>query len=293
MSNLLAARKESAEVANFLKPGWEPAASFAPKPNGLAYVYVPRGVTREVALWGGKPDGQPLWVQLNDFDSAHCPARCTEQSATGETYRVFTITPRKTGHTMLEARLGGRNGPVWDHVQVVVEESVSWGARVSRAFKAKTFAICRRLNLEPDYLMAAMAFETGTTFSPHIRNRQSQAVGLIQFTAPAARLAGTSQAALAGMSALAQLEFVERYMAFRIAQSPVGALLSLEDVYMAILFPAAIGRPNAHVLFRRGSIEYRQNRGLDTDHDGAVTKAEAAIGVRSILARGRLRGLLG
>lgn len=275
-------------MANFLRPPYEVATSYAAKGNGLAYVFVPLGLTRDVALWGGA-DGNPLWVQFNDFDSAGCPARGVEQKPPGQTYRYFTITPKHLGSTILEARLGGRTGPVWDYAQVVVEPAVAWGAKVSHAFKTKLLAVCKRLGIEPDYLMSCMAFETGRTFSPSIHNAAgSGAVGLIQFMGPTAAGLGTHTSVLAGMGAVQQLDYVERYFA---AQR--GILRSLEDVYMAILFPVAVGKPDTFVLFKKGTIQYTQNAGLDSDQDGVVTKFEATSGVRALLRLGRSHGYLG
>jgi hypothetical protein len=252
----------------------------AKKPNGLAYVYVPLGRTRDVALWGG--DG--LWVGFNDFDSAGCPAHCAEKRTAGATYRFFTITPRHTGNTMLEARVGDRSGAPWDFVQIVVEEPIAWGAKVSHAFKAKVVSICKRLSIEPDYLMSCMAFETGKTFSPSIQNAAgSGAVGLIQFMPDTA--AALHAHHIGAMTALQQLDVVDHYMADRIRV--YGQLRSLEDVYMSILFPAAIGQPDSFVLFTRGTTAYRQNAGLDADHDGTISKFEGAQGVRKLLAEGR------
>ena len=280
-------------MANFLRPSYEVKTSYVPKASGLAYVYVPLGLTRDVALWGGKADGNPLWVQFNDFDSAGCPAKCTEQKTAGDVHRFFTISPRFKGNTILEARLGGRTGPVWDFVQVQVERAIAWGAKVSHVFKMKVIDICKRINLEPDYLMACMAFETGRTMSPSIHNAAgSGAVGLIQFMPKIAVGLHTTAAALGSMDAVRQLDYVEKYMAG--AMRAAGTTLqSVEDVYMAILFPAAIGKPDTHVLFRKGTIAYTQNRGLDIDNDGVINKFEAAQGVRALLKQGRGHGFLG
>jgi hypothetical protein len=130
--------------------------------------------------------------------------------------------------------------------------------------------------------MAAMAFETGETFSPSTMNARSKATGLIQFMPSTAESLRTTIEQLAQMTAEAQLDFVEQYF-----HPFTGRLQSLEDTYMAILFPVAIGQSNDFVLFRRGTVAYDQNRGLDANGDGLVTKDEAAQRVRSKLATGR------
>lgn len=166
--------------------------------------------------------------------------------------------------------------------------AIAWGAKVSAAFKAKAMAISSKLALEADYLMSAMAFESGESFSPSIRNSQSGATGLIQFMPAIAEQMGTTVALLAGMTAEEQLDYVEKYF-----MPHQGKLQSIEDVYMAILWPAAIGKPDTFVLFSAPGIAYQQNKGLDADHDGNVTKQEAAAMVRAKLLKGQGPGYKG
>lgn len=130
--------------------------------------------------------------------------------------------------------------------------------------------------------MACIAFESGETFSPAVRNAAgSGATGLIQFMPATAVSLGTTTAALARMSAEQQLEYVQRY--FQPYAKRIG---SLSDMYMAILMPKYVGRPESDVIFF-GGVAYRQNSGLDANSDGAVTKAEATSRVAAKLAKGR------
>lgn len=135
--------------------------------------------------------------------------------------------------------------------------------------------------MDPNHLMAAMAFETGERFSPSIRNPRSSATGLIQFMASTAKSLGTTTAKLAAMSVEEQLAYVGKY--FRPWR---GRLKTLSDVYMAILWPRAIGRPESYVLWPKGTPAYAVNRGLDANRDGAVTKGEAAAKVNAKLVKG-------
>lgn len=145
-------------------------------------------------------------------------------------------------------------------------------------FRTKVVQICDELGIRPLYLMAVMSFETGGTFNPRTRNRLSGATGLIQFMERTARELRTTTAALAEMSAEKQLDFVREYfLPYK------NRLRTLEDTYMAVLWPAAVGRgPNA-VLFRRGTRAYLQNSGLDLNRDGLVTVAEATEKVRRMI----------
>ena len=82
---------------------------------------------------------------------------------------------------------------------------------------------------------------------------------------------GTTTTALRKMPAHKQMGFVRRYFG-----QFGNRLRTSEDVYMAVLAPGAIGKPNDHVLFRRGRVAYTQNVELDLNRDGMITKGEAA-----------------
>jgi len=158
------------------------------------------------------------------------------------------------------------------------EQPIAWGAKVGPEFRSYVRAVSARLGINPDWLMACMAFETGRTFSPTIRNAAgSGAIGLIQFMPSTAAALGTSVEALAEMSPVQQLVFVEAYF-----RPNKGRLHSLGDVYMAILWPGGIGKADEFPLFRENDPQhpkrYLQNRGLDWNDDGVITKAEACAG---------------
>lgn len=167
---------------------------------------------------------------------------------------------------------------------------MAWGAKVSPQFRSYVDAMCGRLGMEPNYLMACMAFETGRTFDPAIRNvAGSGATGLIQFMPATASALGTSVEALAALSAVQQLPWVEKF--FRPNKN---RLKSLSDCYMAILWPGAIGKPETYVLFDSADANhpkrYVQNAGLDFDRDGTITKREATDRVARMLTLGLRQG---
>jgi hypothetical protein len=60
-------------------------------------------------------------------------------------------------------------------------QKIAWGKKVSAEFKQKVLECCGRLGVNPDFLMSAMAFETGETFDPKAHNASTGATGLIQF----------------------------------------------------------------------------------------------------------------
>jgi peptidoglycan hydrolase-like protein with peptidoglycan-binding domain len=161
--------------------------------------------------------------------------------------------------------------------------------KVSDAFKQKVIQIASDMKVNPNFLLAVMSFESGETFSPSVKNAAgSGAVGLIQFMPSTAKGLGTTTAALAAMTAEDQLDFVAKY--FRQFKKP---LLTIEDVYMAVLMPSAIGKGSDFVLFRKPSKAYDQNKGLDINKDGVITVGEAADRVRKKLgAAGGVTGVV-
>lgn len=164
------------------------------------------------------------------------------------------------------------------------EAPMAWGARVSPVFRDRIRWIARELQYpEPGDFMTCIAWETGRTFSASVVNRAgSGATGLIQFMPATARALGTTAAALALMSAEDQLNFVYKYF-----EPWKGKLKSLSDLYMAILWPKAVGKPDDYVLFQGpGTIAYRQNAGLDTNRDAKITKAETAAKLYAMRAEG-------
>jgi hypothetical protein len=160
----------------------------------------------------------------------------------------------------------------------------------SEEFRRDLVAMCQRLDVDPAFMVAVMSFETGGTFSPSVKNKYSGATGLIQFMPDTAPLLGTTTAELAQMSAVEQLVYVEEY--FRRAAGNKKLVL-LSDVYITVFSPAFIGRPDSTVMYMAGSKQYAQNKGLDINGDGTITKGEAAARVQSVLdaglAEGRIR----
>ncbi|MBD2102214.1 transglycosylase SLT domain-containing protein [Leptolyngbya sp. FACHB-261] len=149
-------------------------------------------------------------------------------------------------------------------------------ARVPPEVQSKLNQVAANVGTDPNNLAAVIHFETGGTWDPSIRNAAgSGATGLIQFMPQTAAELGTSVDDLAAMSAVEQLDYVEAYL-----RPYRGNLNSLEDTYMAVLYPAAIGKSNSTWLFWWGTTAYEQNQGLDRNQDGVITKGEAVQRLR-------------
>lgn len=147
----------------------------------------------------------------------------------------------------------------------------SAGRHMPESFHRKLGQVATRLEMKPDDLLNIINFETGGTFNPAERNKAgSSGTGLIQFMDKTARGMGTTTQKLAQMSAEDQLDYVEKYF-----QPYKGKLGNTKDAYMAVLYPAAIGKPEEHTLFQQGTKAYTQNKGLDKDNKGRVTVGDA------------------
>lgn len=144
-------------------------------------------------------------------------------------------------------------------------------------FINKTLGIASQLNCDYVDLFACMSFETGGTFDPSLRNRIG-ATGLIQFIPSTARSLGTTTDALGALTRTQQMDWVLKYF----QAGPISKLkkVTIEDLYMAILWPVAVGKPLDYRLFEAGTKAYQQNP-LDIGNKGYVTKADAATKVKA------------
>ncbi|MFN3941488.1 MAG: transglycosylase SLT domain-containing protein [Flavobacterium sp.] len=162
-------------------------------------------------------------------------------------------------------------------MSLIYQNSVPYSIRNS--FLEKVVQICTRLEINPNWLMAIMYFESAKTFSPTIRNPHTGAIGLIQFMPNTAKNLGTSIEALSKMTALQQLDFVERYL-----RPYKGRINNYTDTYFAVFFPLAIGKSDDWVLSAKNlseSLIARQNPVFDVNRDQKIQVHE----VRQVMLR--------
>ena len=167
------------------------------------------------------------------------------------------------------------------------EGSIPDAVKQDTEFTEGVTELAKKYNVPEDYLYAVMNFETGGTFNPAEKNKAgSGATGLIQFMPDTAKALGTTTDDLAKMSRSEQLKYVDKYLSDKGIEGG-----SLSDVYMSVLFPAAVGKSDDFVLFGEGAMSgytgkaYDQNKGLDLDGDGRITKAEASSKVVELLPK--------
>lgn len=97
--------------------------------------------------------------------------------------------------------------------------------------------VAASLRIPPEWLANVINFESGG--NPQARNSKSSATGLIQFISSTANGLGTSVEALYGMTGRQQMVWVEKYFAPK-----AGKMFSVEDVYMTVFYPKAVGNPD-------------------------------------------------
>lgn len=77
------------------------------------------------------------------------------------------------------------------------------------------------------------------------------------------------------MSPMEQLDLVEKYLTIAKSYSfSPNARLSAGDLYAITFLP---GRANQDVLCRNGEDFYKQNKGLDQNQDGVITKKDLEL----------------
>lgn len=92
----------------------------------------------------------------------------------GKTWRALSRYRSEAANTFTHHFLSflglGKDEDEANKPQMHSGKSIAWGAKVTPAFKSKIIKICKNLDVSPDYLMSCMAFETGETFKPDIKN---------------------------------------------------------------------------------------------------------------------------
>jgi hypothetical protein len=214
-----------------------------------------------------------------------------DATANGD-WNIFALRQRGDSHgnlwtTEIDGIRAGAVAPAPGSIPNSVDATgvLVWGARVAQDFRVRVRQMGDNLNINPDWLMAVMGFETGYTFDPTTSNPGSSATGLIQFLETTARGLGTTTTALRRMTAVQQLDYVEKYFA-----QYASRITNLGDCYMAVLWPVAMGRPDSYVMWTKVgtyAAQYAANAGLDVNRDDQITRGEAVARVNTSLMRGQ------
>lgn len=157
---------------------------------------------------------------------------------------------------------------------------LAWGRLLDAGERAALRACARAVQCDPSHLSAVIMFESN--WDPKAFNAAYEGSGLIQFIKSTSAAMGYTTAQVLAMSRIEQLGLVQRYlMPYR------GRIGTLTDLYMAVLRPTAIGKPDDHALITSAEGKaYIANKGLDLNKDGNITKTEATEYVRRRLEEG-------
>ena len=140
----------------------------------------------------------------------------------------------------------------------------------------------------PSYnLIAVIAFESAETFSPQVGNPKSTAVGLIQITS-----VGIQSIPQYSLDKVGKMNFYDQLWgpvkAYLIANK-AEKLHSLADLYMTVFAPSRRLSPWDFVLYKAPRKSYNDNKLLDKENKGFITKGDAASQVYRMLERVVLR----
>ena len=151
-------------------------------------------------------------------------------------------------------------------------KSSAVAAKLGPEFLSKVKEIAKRLKCDYKDLIGLMNSESG--LNPQAVNKRSRATGLIQFMPATARELGTTVDELRNMSALEQLDYVEKYLSnAKNIRFGKNEKLDAGELYALTYLPA---RANRSVLAKSHEKYYTWNRGLDLNGDGKITKSELA-----------------
>lgn len=149
--------------------------------------------------------------------------------------------------------------------------SIIYQHKVVPSFLNKVKLVSKKLDIDPNWLMAVMHFESAGTFSPAITNKLGY-VGLIQFGKEAAIDLRVTLHHLSKMTAVQQLDYVYRY--YKPYKSKIKSYV---DLYLATLFPVSIGKKASYVLQTKqlSAIKIASaNPIFDLNNDGKITVGE-------------------
>jgi hypothetical protein len=187
------------------------------------------------------------------------------------------------GETVTAGGAGSGSASTANQITYALPEAIA----ADTEFLDKVVSVSSELGFDPNDLLRVIDFETAGSFSPKAQpirkdgTKISSATGLIQFLEKTANGLGTTTAELAGMTAVEQLDFVKAYF-----EPFKGRIKNFGDIYMAVHWPAGVGKDDSYVMYKAGSDSYKANKGLDTNGDGTVTRGETLARLFSATGKG-------
>lgn len=163
--------------------------------------------------------------------------------------------------------------------------NVPGAANLSLDQRASLAKAAQQIGIPVDWLTTVISFESGGSFSPSKLNLAgSGAFGLIQFmpnTAQNILRTGTREEAVQRGKAMSFDEQLQK-MVVPYFKSYTGRLNSLNDVYLAIFYPAAMNQEDNWIIGRAPTKVYSQNAGFDKEGKGYVTRGDVTRTINGI-----------
>lgn len=145
------------------------------------------------------------------------------------------------------------------------------------AFIAKVKSVAANLQINPNWLMIIMYFESARTFSPSKFSATKNYVGLIQFGHVAAKDLKTTVLKLSKMTAVQQLDYVEKYYKMWFRYLKIAVPRSFVDFYLITLFPSKVNKGHDAVIESKsipGKAFAKANRVFKPNAFGVITVGE-------------------
>lgn len=145
------------------------------------------------------------------------------------------------------------------------------------AFITKVRTVATNLKINPNWLMIIMYFESARTFSPSKFSATKNYVGLIQFGHIAAKDLGTTVSKLSKMSAVQQLDYVEKYYKMWFRYLKISLPRSFVDFYLITLFPSKVNKGHDAVIESKsipGKAFAKANKAFKPNANGLITVGE-------------------
>jgi hypothetical protein len=137
--------------------------------------------------------------------------------------------------------------------------------------------ICKELGIETKWFYSAIKIESGG--NRKAQNKNSKATGLIGFLPSTAKRLNTSVEEIQQMSNIEQFECIKKYIKVSTKGRKIKSKI---DLYLAILYPSALGRPNSYVIAKKNTNACNWNKPLDVDKDSTLTVRDIRTFVSNI-----------
>lgn len=205
----------------------------------------------EKNLWDSKPTAQQqvmVETVINNASLSDSEKRKVENAVTNNPGDFFSELLAEWGILWMLAALFKNllwNKDEYDYEYDGDLVTLKWIKLLEdKAFVAKLKDVCENIKANPEDLIKVMFAESW--LNPQAKNRLwSWATWLIQFMPKTAAWLGTSVEKIRKMSAVDQLDLVEKYF---LQLSNGKPLYSLEELYKVVFFPAAVGKSDGWIF---------------------------------------------